>query len=96
MIFDKEARAIILDDAKIHLTPKEAQVFAVLYENLGKPVDRYEIEEKVWLGYIGGSNIVDVYIGYLRRKIDSSGIAYHIATVRGTGYLLETTGQSQE
>jgi len=60
----------------------------LLAKNPGKVFSRYEIEEKVWPGYQGGSNVVDVYIGYLRKKLEAGGERRLIHTVRGVGYVL--------
>ena len=58
--------------------------------NAGLVVTRHSILDGVWgIDYMGSSNVVDVYIGYLRRKIDKPFDAAMIKSVRGIGYLLE-------
>jgi len=73
---------------RIELSNKEFELLELLAKNPGKVFSRYEIEEKVWPGYQGGSNVVDVYIGYLRKKLEAGGERRLIHTVRGVGYVL--------
>ena len=55
----------------------------------GSVVSKTEIVRSIWdTNYSGDENIVEVYIGYLRRKIDLPLAAHHIETVRGVGYRL--------
>jgi DNA-binding response OmpR family regulator len=70
------------------LTPLEAEVLAYLQRHAGEPVDRAALLRDVW-GYdwTGGSNVVEVVISSLRRKLGDRGGA--IKTVRGVGYRLE-------
>ncbi len=61
--------------------------------NKGRVLTKREIIEHVWdYDFEGDSNIVEVYIGYLRKKIDTPFQKKSIRTVRGVGYLLETDG----
>jgi DNA-binding response OmpR family regulator len=100
--FNLEAREIYLEGGKpaiIDLTPLEAKVFNVLWENKNKTVERFDIELKVWgdeLEQLRGSNTVDVYIGYLRRKLWAKfKIRHPILTIRGRGYRLEVSDANQ-
>jgi len=72
---------------RIELTPKEYALLDFLLRNPGRPVTRAAIIEEVW-GIQGDSltNVVDVYINYLRRKIDSGADRPLIRTIRGVGY----------
>lgn len=71
----------------IELSPKEYALLEFLLRNPGRPVTRASIIEKVWRIH-GGSitNVVDVYINYLRRKVDSGADRPLIRTIRGVGY----------
>lgn len=75
----------------IVLTRREFALLELLMRADGDPVDRSNILERVW-GYDlePGSNVVDVYIRYLRRKIDEPFDTRMIATVRGVGYRIES------
>jgi DNA-binding response OmpR family regulator len=71
----------------IELSPKEFALLEFLMRNLGQAVSRTEIIEQVWkLNYDTMTNVVDVYINYLRRKIDSGFDKRLIRTIRGVGY----------
>ena len=89
--------SIALDDAlhlayykgeKIELTPREYALLRLLLQNRGRPVSRAEAQEVVFGDTTGGTNVVDVYINYLRAKIDNHFGIRLIATVRGRGYLI--------
>ena len=72
---------------KIVLTPKEFKLLARLMENSGQIVSREDLLRTVWkLNFDPGTKVVDVYIRYLRRKIDTPGAKPFIETVRGFGY----------
>lgn len=74
-------------DEAIDLTKKEFDLLLFLAKNKNRVIKREEILEKVWgYGYAGKTNIVDVYIRYLRSKIDEKVGKKYIHTVRGIGY----------
>ena len=74
---------------KIKLTKKEFELLAYLVRNKNIVLTRSRIVEEVWgYDYIGDTNIVDVYIRYLRSKLGPNGRNY-IRTVRGVGYVAE-------
>lgn len=74
----------------ISLSPKEFSVLLYLVRNKNIIVTREQIESNIWkLKSEGGSNLVDVYIRYLRKKIDDDFEEKMIVTVRGTGYMLK-------
>ncbi len=74
----------------ISLTSKEFSVLDYMIRNKGIVLQREQIERHIWnFDYEGGSNIVDVYIRYLRKKIDDGFDVKLIHTVRGTGYVLK-------
>src|SRR5690606_14618254 len=87
-IFNLEGREVFRDGRRIELSAKEFELLELFARNPGKVFNRFEIEEKVWPEYTGGSNVVDVYVGYLRRKLEGEGERRLIRTVRGAGYVL--------
>ncbi len=81
-------------DTVVRLTNKEYQLLVFLMENKDMVLERDEILTKVWgYDFMGETNIVDVYISYLRSKIDQKFGVSIIKTVRGAGYIIrEETG----
>jgi DNA-binding response OmpR family regulator len=74
----------------IPLTSKEFSILEYMIRNKGIVLQREQIERHIWnYDYEGGSNIIDVYIRYLRKKIDDGFDVKLIHTVRGTGYILK-------
>lgn len=71
---------------KISLSETEARLFAILYKNRRKPVTRDQIKDELWGE--GESNVVEVYISYLRKKLDIRYDKKFIITVRNKGYML--------
>lgn len=77
----------------IELTSKEYALLEYLARNAGTVVSRNQLSEHVWdMNFEPTSNVVDVYIGYLRSKIDKGFDEPMIRTVRGHGYMLDTPG----
>jgi DNA-binding response OmpR family regulator len=78
----------------IDLSPKEFALLEFLMRHEGQPVSRTAIVEQVWkLNFDTMTNVVDVYINYLRRKVDSGYERALIRTVRGVGYQIGTNGE---
>ena len=76
----------------LNLLPTEFRLLEFLMRNSGQVVTRTMIFETVWgFHFDPGTNVIDVHIGRLRRKIDSAGQPPLIRTVRGTGYMLAPT-----
>ena len=76
-------------DKEISLSSREFSILRYLCMNKGIVLSRDKIEEHIWnYDYAGGSNVVDVYIRYLRKKIDEGFSPKLIHTVRGAGYVL--------
>lgn len=87
---DKKHSRIIFNGERIELTEKEILLFCLLYENKGKAVSNEAILERVWKNETAqGSNIVAVYIKYLRAKLDEKVGIRLIFRVRGIGYMLK-------
>ena len=89
---------LVLDTAKhsveragrpVDLSAKEFAVLEYLIRNKGSVLSRESIENNVWnYDWEGGTNVVDVYVSYLRRKIDADFDSKLIHTVRGVGWVL--------
>ncbi len=91
-----DTREVLRDGAPIELTPKEYTVLEYLMRHAGKVMSRTLITEYAW-GYHfdPGTNIVDVVINHLRKKIDASHSAKLIHTIRGVGYVIRPDGASR-
>ena len=75
---------------EIHLSGKEFALLRYMIQNAGIVLSRSRLEEHLWnYDYAGGSNVIDVYIRYLRKKIDSGHDKKLIHTIRGVGYVLQ-------
>ena len=86
---DLGARVVTRSSQTITLTPREFAVLEYLLRHPGQALSRSQIAERVWSWeFHGETNIVDVYIGYLRRKLDAPGEPSVIETLRGFGYRL--------
>jgi two-component system, OmpR family, response regulator len=90
LVLDQDAREVRRDGTAIELTPKEYAVLEYLMRHAGKVMSRTLITEYAW-GYHfdPGTNIVDVVINHLRKKIDVKHDRRMISTVRGVGYVLK-------
>ena len=85
---DRDSREISWNGQNIPLTKKEFDLLEYLMLNRGVAVSRSELLDKVWgYSYVGDTNVVDVYIRYLRCKLDDPFHVKLIHTVRGVGYL---------
>lgn len=90
LIVDTESRSVKRGGREISLSAKEFALLEYLIRNQGAVLTREQIERNIWnFDYEGGSNIIDVYIRYLRRKIDDDFTRKLIHTVRGIGYVLK-------
>ena len=74
---------------EVELTEKEFLIMEHLIKNNERALTRKEIAEYVWQNATDSTNIVDVYINFLRKKIESVTPKKYIQTVRGTGYVLK-------
>ena len=87
---DLTSHSVFRDDTPILLSAKEFSILEYMILNQGIVLSREKIEEHIWnYDYQGGSNLVDVYIRYLRKKIDEPFSPKLIHTVRGVGYVLK-------
>ena len=86
---DLNTQRVFRGDKEISLSSREFSILRYLCMNKGIVLSREKIEEHIWnYDYAGGSNVVDVYIRYLRKKIDEGFTPKLIHTVRGAGYVL--------
>ena len=86
---DTNAKTVTRGGDTIDLSGKEYMLLEFLLQNKNMVLSREQIQERVWgYDFEGGSNIVDVYIRYLRRKIDYGRTKKLIQTVRGVGYVI--------
>jgi two-component system, OmpR family, response regulator len=89
LALDPAARRVTRGDVVVELTAKELALLEYLMRRPGEVLSRTRIIEHVWdFGYDGDSNVVDVYIRYLREKIDRPFRRDTIETIRGSGYRL--------
>lgn len=87
---DCTAHTVTRGATEIHLSAKEYAMLEYLMYNQGRVLSREMIEDHVWnFDYEGGTNVVDVYISYLRKKIDDGHDKKLIHTVRGRGFVLK-------
>ena len=90
LAMDPGRRAVERDGTPISLTAREFGLLHFLMRNAGDVVSKAEILDNVWdSAFEGSDNIVEVYIGYLRRKIDAPFGLSTLHTVRGLGYRLD-------
>ncbi|MGI8920342.1 MAG: response regulator transcription factor [Solirubrobacteraceae bacterium] len=86
---DLLTRRVERDGTQIHLSAKEFELLAFLLRHPGKALSRSQMLSAVWgMDFDPGTNIVEVYVGYLRRKLATSGRPAPIETVRSVGYRL--------
>ena len=89
LTLDCASHQVQRDGREISLSTKEYQLLEYLMHNQGVVLSREKIEDHIWkYDYEGGTNVVDVYISYLRKKIDDGYTNKLIHTVRGQGYVL--------
>jgi DNA-binding response OmpR family regulator len=89
LIINREEHRVMRGGRTIDLTPREFAILECLMDNAGKVVSRMTLMQDVWnTPYDPTTNIVDVYMKYLRDKIDAEGEVKLLRTVRGVGYAL--------
>ena len=89
LTLDRDTRIVTRAGKEISLSSKEFMVLECLMRNQNIVITRQQIEQNAWnYDYEGGSNVIDVYIRYLRKKIDAGYEKKLIHTVRGTGYVM--------
>ena len=93
LVLDPSAHTVTRDGRPIDLTPREFSLLEFLLRRKGEAVSKADILHHVWdAHYDGDANVVEVYAGYLRRKIDTPFGRHSVQTVRGAGYRLAADG----
>lgn len=89
LVVDVAAHTAMFGDEEVTLTKKEYELLEFLLKNQGEALSREQILNNVWdYEYYGDTNVVDVYIRYLRQKIDERFGLQMIQTLRGIGYVI--------
>ena len=89
LTIDTSRRLVFVDGERVELTKREFDLLAVLAENAGVVLSRQRLLELVWgYDFDVDTNVADVFICYLRRKLERDGLPRVIHTVRGIGYVL--------
>jgi heavy metal response regulator len=87
---DSATRRVTRGDRRIELTARQYALLEYFVRNAGRVLSRPMIAQHVWgLAFDAESNVIDVYVGYLRRKIDRDRERRLLHTVRGAGYVLQ-------
>lgn len=90
---DRAARRFFVGAQEVALTPREFALLSYLLENAEAACARDQILDRVWgINFDTGTNMVDVYMHFLRRKLEAYGLKNLIQTVRGFGYRLSLEG----
>jgi two-component system OmpR family response regulator len=93
LVLDPATRRVCRDDAEISLSSKEYALLETFMRRPGQVLDRFQLLEHAWDSeYENRSNVVDVYVRYLREKVDRPFGVTSIETVRGAGYRMRKDG----
>lgn len=91
---DVTSRTVKRDDKSLKLSTREFTILEYMIRNKGKILSRDTIEQHIWnYDYEGGTNVIDVYIRYLRKKIDDGYEPKLIHTIRRIGYVLKVENE---
>ena len=87
LLIDQQKFKVFFNDRPVDLSPREYKLLLYLIQNANKTVSRVQILNAVWgINFNNHTNVVDVYISYLRNKIDKNGTKF-IHTIKGVGYM---------
>ena len=90
LVIDRNSRSVTFDDVPVDLTKKEYDLLVYLMENKNVVITREQALDAVWgFDFYGNTNVVDVYVRYLRSKIDDVFDIKLVRTVRGAGYIIK-------
>ena len=90
LVLELSTKKVMRGETEIELSSKEFALLEALMRNKGQVLSRSQLETRVWdYSFTGGSNVIDVYIRYLRKKIDDPFPKKLIHTVRGSGNVLK-------
>lgn len=91
LVVNMDAKTVHRAEKKIELTAREFNLLVYLIRNQGRVISKAEIAEQVWeIDFDTGTNIIEVYVNYLRKKIDRDFATKLIHTQFGMGYVLKT------
>ncbi|MDY5211739.1 MULTISPECIES: response regulator transcription factor [Intestinibacter] len=91
IVIDRRSRVVKKNNNEINLTNKEYELLMILIDNKDKVVTREELLDQIWgYGYEPETNVTDVYIRYLRSKLDNKNKEEYIQTVRSVGYIMRS------
>lgn len=94
LVLDPMTRRVSRGDRRLDLTPREYALLRYLMENAGAVVSRAQLLNAVWgLGFDPGTKVVEVYIRYLRLKLEEENASPLLHTLRGMGYLLSADAE---
>jgi DNA-binding response OmpR family regulator len=89
LLLDSAARTVTSNGEPVELTRREFDLLEVFMRHPGRALGRSTLLSEVWgYDFLGGSNVVDVYVRYLRRKLAGGGHDRLIETIRGVGYAM--------
>lgn len=89
LYLDRVSRQVQRGDRRFELTPTEFDLLHVFLQHPNQVLERSQILTRVWgYDFVGDDNIIEVYVGYLRKKMEAGGEPRLIQTVRGIGYVL--------
>jgi len=89
IVMDTAAHTLMVNGSGVELTAKEFAILEFFLHNPGRLLSRSQIIEHVWdYDFEGGHNLIEVYMGRLRRKLTAAGVDDPFVTVRGSGYRL--------
>ena len=91
IVIDRRSRVVKKNNNEINLTNKEYELLMILIDNKDKVVTREGLLDQIWgYGYEPETNVTDVYIRYLRSKLDNKNKEEYIQTVRSVGYIMRS------
>jgi heavy metal response regulator len=97
LVLDTVTREVVRAGKEIKLTNREYALLEYFMMNEGKPLSRTQLSEHVWdYTFDTFSNVIDVYVNYLRNKVDYNFDTKLIHTVRGVGYVFKAPAQAEE
>jgi DNA-binding response OmpR family regulator len=93
LVVNLEAKTVTSNDKPVNLTPTEYRLLEYFVRNRNKVLSRLQILENVWgIDFNMATNVVDVYVNYLRKKTDNQPGTKLIQTAVGMGYIFKTSG----
>lgn len=91
LVINRNSRTVSRNDKEINLTNKEYELLMILIDNKDKVVTRDELLEKIWgYEYEPETNVTDVYVRYLRSKLNNENKEEYIQTIRSVGYIMRS------